>query len=230
MYQTKFEIEEILKEIKKFTQEDLSIFLENEKVDISTRINLDRKKIEDILEDEKIPITIDVMFKTIIFNKERKEYAIKLLSYFFDKIDNFEFVKNELDKNMVEDKDKRGDFVARVDGINVAIEMNYKNELVKSIEYLNNIFSKDIHVGSSYIHDKVILINLNNYTRIDNNRIIDVYSFISQSGEYLTPVKIIDIYLPNIKLKYERKEELTELERFDGNDRNKCTRSIKNSR
>ncbi len=79
MYQTKFEIEEILKEIKKFTQEDLSIFLENEKVDISTRINLDRKKIEDILEDEKIPITIDVMFKTIIFNEDRKKYAIKLL-------------------------------------------------------------------------------------------------------------------------------------------------------
>lgn len=93
MYQTKFEIEEILKEIKKFTQEDLSIFLENETVDISKRINLDRKRIRDILEDEKIPITKDVMFKTIIFNKERKEYAIKLLSYFFGKkIENFEFV------------------------------------------------------------------------------------------------------------------------------------------
>ena len=57
-------------------------------------------------------------------------------------------------------------------------------------------------------------INLNNFTFENNDREVEEYALRNENGEYLTEkIKIINIYLPNIRKKYYNKEELNELDK-----------------
>lgn len=92
---------------------------------------------------------------------------------------------------------------------------NYSKEAYeRNISYAMGIYkSKEIR-GSRYSFNKVIQININNFTFENNNKEVEEYALRNQDGEYLTEkIKIINIYLPNIRKKYYNKEELNELDK-----------------
>ena len=62
----------------------------------------------------------------------------------------------------------------------------------------------------------MIQVNLNNYCYKEDDTVRRDYGIVGEDGSLLTnKVIIIDIYLPNIRKKcYNKKEELTEMERF----------------
>ncbi len=68
---------------------------------------------KELTDEDIVPITYDVMFKTMLANSKRKKYLCRLLSLLFDVTEEeamklFKFSKNELDKDSIF---RRGDRV-----------------------------------------------------------------------------------------------------------------------
>lgn len=170
----------------------------------------------------KIPIVSDTMFETMINNESRKKYAVLIIASVlkrdYDEIyDSIEYVKNKLDKAIDIEKGREVDFICKLKDEYIGIEMNnnYSKEAYeRNISYAMGIYkSKEIR-GSRYSFNKVIQININNFTFENNNKEVEEYALRNQDGEYLTEkIKIINIYLPNIRKKYYNKEELNELDK-----------------
>lgn len=170
----------------------------------------------------KIPIISDTMFETMINNESRKKYAVLIIASVlkrdYDEIyDSIEYVKNKLDKQLDIEKGREVDFICKLKDEYIGIEMNnnYSKEAYeRNISYAMGIYkSKEIR-GSRYSFNKVIQININNFTFENNNKEVEEYALRNQDGEYLTEkIKIINIYLPNIRKKYYNKEELNELDK-----------------
>ena len=170
----------------------------------------------------KIPIISDTMFETMINNESRKKYAVLIIASVlkkdYDEIyDSIEYVKNKLDKQLDIEKGREVDFICKLKDEYIGIEMNnnYSKEAYeRNISYAMGIYkSKEIR-GSRYSFNKVIQININNFTFENNNKEVEEYALRNEDGEYLTEkIKIINIYLPNIRKKYYNKEELNELDK-----------------
>jgi len=173
------------------------------------------KKRHEISEDEKIPITSDAMFKTMMFNKNRKEYSEKLISYIFGrKPEYFELTKNEHDRDIVDAKGEIGDFVAKFDDTSISIEMNLQNTLEKAHEYANRLYNEKVRVGSDYKYSKTLQIIINNFSPVGKDCCIQVFYIMTVKEELMIPMFFVDIYIPNIRKKMYNKEELTELEKY----------------
>ena len=170
----------------------------------------------------KIPIISDAMFETMINNSSRKKYASLIISSVlkrdYDEIyNNIEYVKGNLDKIIDIEKRRVVDFICKLKNEYVGIEINnnYSRESYeRNISYAMDIYkSKEIR-GNKYSFNKVIQININNFTFEDNNEEVEEYALKNDKGEYLTEkIKIINIYLPNIRKKYYNKEKLSELDK-----------------
>lgn len=170
----------------------------------------------------KIPIISDTMFETMINNESRKKYAALIIASVlkrdYDEIyDSIEYVKNKLDKQLDIEKGREVDFICKLKDEYIGIEMNNnysKESYERNISYAMGIYkSKEIR-GSRYSFNKVIQININNFTFENNNKEVEEYALRNEDGEYLTEkIKIINIYLPNIRKKYYNKEELNELDK-----------------
>lgn len=170
----------------------------------------------------KIPIISDTMFETMINNESRKKYAVLIIASVlkrdYDEIyDSIEYVKNKLDKQLDIEKGREVDFICKLKDEYIGIEMNNnysKESYERNISYAMGIYkSKEIR-GSRYSFNKVIQININNFTFENNNKEVEEYALRNEDGEYLTEkIKIINIYLPNIRKKYYNKEELNELDK-----------------
>lgn len=170
----------------------------------------------------KIPIISDTMFETMINNESRKKYAVLIIASVlkrdYDEIyDSIEYVKNKLDKQLDIEKRREVDFICKLKDEYIGIEMNNnysKESYERNISYAMGIYkSKEIR-GSRYSFNKVIQININNFTFENNNKEVEEYALRNEDGEYLTEkIKIINIYLPNIRKKYYNKEELNELDK-----------------
>lgn len=170
----------------------------------------------------KIPIISDTMFETMINNESRKKYAVLIIASVlkkdYDEIyDSIEYVKNKSDKQLDIEKRREVDFICKLKDEYIGIEMNNnysKESYERNISYAMGIYkSKEIR-GSRYSFNKVIQININNFTFENNNKEVEEYALRNEDGEYLTEkIKIINIYLPNIRKKYYNKEELNELDK-----------------
>ena len=170
----------------------------------------------------KIPIVSDTMFDTMINNESRKKYAALIISSVLERdyneiYNSIEYVKNKLDKQLDIEKGREVDFICKLKDEYIGIEMNNnysKEAFERNISYAMGIYkSKEIR-GSKYSFNKILQINLNNFTFENNNREVEEYALRNENGEYLTEkIKIINIYLPNIRKKYYNKEELNELDK-----------------
>ena len=170
----------------------------------------------------KIPIVSDTMFDTMINNESRKKYAALIISSVLERdyneiYNSIEYVKNKLDKQLDIEKGREVDFICKLKDEYIGIEMNnnYSKEAYeRNISYAMGIYkSKEIR-GSKYSFNKILQINLNNFTFENNDREAEEYALRNENGEYLTEkIKIINIYLPNIRKKYYNKEKLNELDK-----------------
>ena len=170
----------------------------------------------------KIPIVSDTMFDTMINNESRKKYAALIISSVLERdyneiYNSIEYVKNKLDKQLDIEKGREVDFICKLKDEYIGIEMNNnysKEAFERNISYAMGIYkSKEIR-GSKYSFNKILQINLNNFTFENNDKEAEEYALRNENGEYLTEkIKIINIYLPNIRKKYYNKEELNELDK-----------------
>lgn len=200
-------------ELKKKSLLEYNIKLDN-------RISNRSKRIEDVKESEQLSIVSDSMFKTMLNNEKRIEFPCKLLSTMLDisyeeLLKNLVLVKNEFDKDSIESKGERGDFLAKIGSNYISIEMNVRNELDRNIEYLDRIHRSRVKVGSSYIYPATIQINLNNFYFEEHEEVIEVYKLQNEKGEKLTHKTFVQIYLPILKKKRynEGMKSLSELEK-----------------
>ena len=171
----------------------------------------------------KIPIISDAMFEAMINNESRKKYAALIISSAlkrnYEEIYNtIEYVKNKLDKQREIEKGREVDFICKLKDEYIGIEMNNnysKESYERNISYCMDIYkSKEIR-GSKYDFNKVVQININNFTFEGNNKEVEEYALRNEEGEYLTEkIKIINIYLPIIRNKYYTGDSLNELDKI----------------
>ena len=183
----------------------------------------DSYKKEEYYKGYKIPIISDTMFKTMINNTDRKQYASLLISIVLNKdykeiYDNIEFIKGTLDKEREIEKGREVDFICKVDNEYVGIEMNNnfsKSALERNISYCMDIYKSNLRRGESYSFNHVVQININNFFFKGNDQGEEEYSLKNNKGELLTDkIKIFNIYLPLIRKKYYNGEELSYLEKL----------------
>ena len=183
----------------------------------------DSYKKEEYYKGYKIPIISDTMFKTMINNTDRKQYASLLISIVLNKdykeiYDNIEFIKGTLDKEREIEKGREVDFICKVDNEYVGIEMNNnfsKSALERNISYCMDIYKSNLRRGESYSFNHVLQININNFFFKGNDQGEEEYSLKNNKGELLTDkIKIFNIYLPLIRKKYYNGEELSDLEKL----------------
>jgi len=171
----------------------------------------------------KIPIISDTMFHTMLNNYSRKKYVSYLISLALNKdyekiYSSIIFLNNKLDKENIRESSKTVDFVCTIDNEVIGIEMNNntsKEALERNISYAADLYKSKMIRGRKYEYQKVVQININNFTFKGNNKIIEEYSLKNKQGEEFTDkLKFIHIYLPNIRKKYYNKDNLSELERL----------------
>lgn len=183
------------------------------------------KPTKDILPNEKISIMSDVMFKTLFCNSKRMEYGAKLISYFIDKpyeeiLKNIRLKNSELDKESIDSKAERCDYVAELDETLLNIEVNCNSDeetMLRNIEYVFRLYASNIKAGEEYNYHPVVQFNLNNFSFMGNNKTIDVYGIQNDDKLRLTNnIIIVQIYVPNILKKCYNVgiENLTEMERY----------------
>ena len=185
------------------------------------------KKLNEYKENEKPSIVSNTMFKTMFYNTNRLKYSAKFISYYLDisyeeLLNNITLVKSELDKEYNDTKEERSDYVAQINDTKINIEVN-NNESVetmeRNMEYAFRIYSEKIKIGTDYKYNynQVVQLNINNFSFIGNDKIMDIYSFQNDEGIVLNPkITIIQIYVPNLRKKCytKKKEDLSEAERY----------------
>ena len=174
---------------------------------------------------DKIPITVDDMFRTVFQNQKRIKYSCKLIYYYiivdYEKLlKKLKFTKNQPGKINNDDINQRCDYVAAIDNTNICIEMNNNSTpeiMERNIDYIVKQYSENASiVNGKYKFNQVILFNLNNfsYEGIDET---EEYFTISNGKLMLTDkIIIINIYIPNIlkKLYNEGEASLSEREKY----------------
>ena len=182
-------------------------------------------ELKELKKGYKIPIISDVMFHTMLNNESRKKYVCYLISLSLDMdykkvYDSIVFVNNKLEKEKYSVSSKTVDFVCKIDNEIIGIEMNNnraKASLERNISYAADLYKSKMIKGAPYEYQKVIQININNFSFKGNEKTIERYSLRNEKGEIFTDKLIfIHIYLPNIRKKCYNKEgyELNELERL----------------
>ncbi len=185
------------------------------------------KKYSDLGKNEKPSILSNTMFKTMFYNTKRLKYSVKLISYFVDisyeeLFHSIKLVKNELDKEYNDTKEERSDYVCDINGSKINIEVNNNDSvdtMYRNMEYAFRLYTERVKIGKKYhnLYNQVIQINLNNYSFIGNDKVIDIFSFQNEDGIVLNDkITIIEIYVPNLRKKCYTlgKDRLSELEKY----------------
>ena len=182
----------------------------------------------------KIPIVSDSMFHTMINNENRKQYVAYFFAHFLNKdyeeiYRTIKFVKTELDKEINNEREKRVDFICKLDNEYVLLEMNNrssKSVLERNIMYTAKIYGNKKERTNKYEYNKVISININNFNFKGNDEAVQRFLIKKDDGNdvlYTDKLQIYNIYLPLIKEKYYNKEELSKFEEilliFNENDK-----------
>ena len=179
-----------------------------------------------IKKGQKISILSDTMLKAMFQNENRIKYSAKFLSYFIDVeyediLNNICLAKNELDKNVENDKGERCDYVALLSDTSLNIEVNNNSSLEvleRNMEYAHRLYSKKIKRGEeNYQYTQVIQFNLNNFAFKGNDKIVDIYTVTNDDNIGLSNKLIfVQIYVPNLRKKWYTKgmKSLSEEEKY----------------
>ncbi len=171
---------------------------------------------------DKPSIVSDTMFKTMFQTEKRIKYsAYSLLTKlkYEELLRNMKLITNELTKKRRNAKGERSDFVAKINGAYINIEVN-NNKDIKTYErnlgYVFKLYYQNIS-GEEYDFNMVFQINFNNFAYKESKKIIDVFYIRNKEGIVLTKkIVIINVVLPNLLEKCYTKgiESLTELEKY----------------
>ena len=184
-------------------------------------------EIKELKEGEKASILSDTMFKAMFYHTKRIKYSAKFISYYLDisyeeLLKNIKLTKNELDKEYKNTKGERSDYVAEMNGVKINIEVNNNSNytvMERNMEYAHRLYSEKVRIGDDYKYkyNQVIQFNLNNFSFIGNDKIVDIYSIQNDEGLVLNDkIIFINIYVPNLRKKMYNQgiENLSEEERY----------------
>ena len=112
-------------------------------------------KLEKLKEGEKISVVSDAMFEVMINNEERLKYASYLIFKLFqwNNPKQLHLRKTEIDKEYLQEKGKRVDFVAEVGEELINIEMNNNASEVtflRNFKYMSGIYQGKVRRGKKY--------------------------------------------------------------------------------
>jgi len=188
-------------------KDDSYELLYNKKIDKEYSVDLGK-----LNKGEKASILSDTMFKTMFQNSNRLKYSCKFLSYYLDisyeeLLGNIKLVKNEIDKKYENDKGRYCDYVATIKGSTINIEVNNNSDvkvMERNMEYAHRLYASKVRRKSSgeLEYTQVIQFNLNNFSFVGNDKIIDKYFIQNEEGIRLNNKLIfIQIYVPNLRKK-----------------------------
>ena len=124
---------------------------------------------------DKLTICYDPMFKYMFFNTNKLKYSAKLISLIIDTpyeklLKNIKLLKNEYDKDRLDDIASRGDFIADIGESKVLIEINnqdktkkYKSVFERDLGYQHKVYLSENRSGEEYKYNTTLLINMNNF-------------------------------------------------------------------
>lgn len=175
-----------------------------------------------------IPMTYDVVFKSVLQDKESEGYLIDLINgitgikkeYLKG---NIVFKNTELKKNEVNEKKKTTDLIIEVKEniINLEMNKNYYNGLFeKNDRYIDKIKDGIVSKGDKYIKQKkLIQINFDDFERFDERIVIKFRMMDKERGlirsdfVYNTDVEIYYINLKRINKMYYNNNKLNKFEK-----------------
>lgn len=182
-----------------------------------------------IIEEEKIiPMTFDVVFKSVLQDKDSEEYLIDIISgitkikkeYIKGKI---VFKNNELVKDEVIEKGKTTDLIIELKDNIINLEMNksyYDGLFDKNDRYIDKLKNGIVSMGEKYTKQKkIIQINFDNFEVFDERIVIRFRMMDTERGlirsdyVYNSDVEIYHINLKRIRKKYYNKNELNKFEK-----------------
>ena len=184
-------------------------------------------KLLDYYKGYKIPIVSDSMFKTMINNESRMEYICYLIASIFNEdynevLKNTKFIKNNIDKYKNEESNKTVDLLCKIKGKILNVEVNNntsKSSLERNLGYMFSLYSANMKRGEKYNFNEVIQININNF-RFRSRRDVLEECYITNINHipkdindfqiYSNKIRIINIYLSNIRKKDYNKLKLYE--------------------
>ena len=177
-------------------------------------------KLKELKKGDKIPIISDAMFNAMLNNENKKQYVSLIISEvlkvsYKEIYESIIFVKEKLDKERIIELGKEVDLVCKINNEIVGIEMNNnpsKRSLERNISYAADLYKSKMIKGKAYEYNKVVQININNFT-FGNEETINEYYLRDNKGEIFTDkIRFIHIYLPNIRKKgYNRLNRLEKL-------------------
>ena len=184
-------------------------------------------KLLDYYKGYKIPIVSDSMFKTMINNESRMEYICYLIASIFNEdynevLKNTKFIKNNIDKYKNEESNKTVDLLCKIKGKILNVEVNNntsKSSLERNLGYMFSLYSANMKRGHKYNFNEVIQININNFRFRGRKDVLEecyitninhIPKDINDFQIYSNKIRIINIYLPNIRKKDYNKLKLYE--------------------
>lgn len=184
-------------------------------------------KLLDYYKGYKIPIVSDSMFKTMINNESRMEYICYLIASIFNEdynevLKNTKFIKNNIDKYKNEESNKTVDLLCKIKGKILNVEVNNntsKSSLERNLGYMFSLYSANMKRGHKYNFNEVIQVNLNNFRFRGRKDVLEecyitninhIPKDINDFQIYSNKIRIINIYLPNIRKKDYNKLKLYE--------------------
>ena len=189
--------------------------LQNYKIDTKNKYLL-----KDYKYGDKLPITSNTMMEVMFCNNRYIKYLKYLLELILKvKIDNVTLIKNNIDVSSIKDKKYKLDVVCLANDKILNIEINSSSSestLNRNFKYLSELFGSNIKCGSKkYLYKPTIQININNYSYKGYDEVIDEFYIMNKNNIlYTDKVKIINIYLGNIKKKIYNNSKLSEVEKL----------------
>ena len=181
----------------------------------------------------RIPLVSDVMFRTMFFNETRKKYGCYLIALLLNQdyneiFENTTLIKPTVDEEKADKSRKTVDYLCRIDGVLVNVEMNKnktRTNLERNLDYMFRLHGGGMKIGDDDNYECCIQINVNNFAFEGKDEVLDEYMIVNLSNIdeiYTNKVHIYNIYLPNIRKKdYNSLEEYEKLLLvFNENDNN----------
>lgn len=158
----------------------------------------------------KIPIVSEYMFNAMINNESRKQFICyfisSLLGANYDEVFNsIRFIKNKIVFRKSEDSNGEVDFICKINKEVVGIEIGVcENSRDTENNIVFSTFKFGMGLSNKSIHniDRLILINLNNYSYFGNEKSINKCTMKDRDACYGNDsLEFINIYLPVVREK-----------------------------
>ena len=169
----------------------------------------------------RIPLVSDVMFRTMFFNESRKKYGCYLIALLLNQdyneiFENTTLIKPTVDEEKADKSRKTVDYLCRIDGVLINVEMNKnktRTNLERNLDYMFRLHGGGMKIEDEDYYESCLQINVNNFAFEGKTEVLDEYMIVNLNNVdeiYTNKVHIINIYLPNI-----RKKDYNSLEDYE---------------